>query len=52
MRLRLKQGNKDTYVVDQSNTFDMHMLSIERVLKKFDDIIANGVLCGEALGPC
>jgi len=30
----------------------MHMFSIERILKKFDDIIADSVLCGEALGPC
>lgn len=28
------------------------MFSIERVLKKFDNIMSDGVLCGEALRPC
>lgn len=41
-----------THVIDQSDTFHMHMFSVKRVLQKFDDIITDRVLRGETFSPC
>lgn len=41
----------ETYIVNQCDTFDVHMLSIERVLQKFHDIVTDSVLGREAFRP-
>lgn len=43
---------KGTYIVDEGNTLDVHVFSIERVLQEFDYVIAYGVFSREALCPC
>ena len=48
----IRSTRQGTYVVDQSEAFDTHVFSIKRILEKFDDIVANGVLGRESLGPC
>ena len=40
------------YVVHESNTLDVQVLPVKRVLKKSDDVFVDGVLGGEPFGPC
>lgn len=35
--------NRGTYVVHKSDTLDIHMFPIKRILQQFDDIISDGV---------
>jgi hypothetical protein len=35
------------HVVHQSDALDVQMFPVESVLEEFDDIVSNGVLCGE-----
>lgn len=38
-------------VVDEGGTPDMHVLAVESVLQELDDVVADGVLASESLGP-
>ena len=40
------------YVVHESNTFDVQVLPVKRVLEKPDDVFIDGVLGREPFGPC
>ena len=41
----------ETYIVDKGNTSYVKMLAVERVLEQLYNIVADGILGGEALGP-
>ena len=50
-RRRKREREVSTHVVDECNTLDVQMLAVERVLEKLDDVLADRVLGGKALGP-
>jgi hypothetical protein len=43
---------QQAYVIYESDTLDMQMFPIKRVLKQLDYILVNGILRSEALCPC
>ena len=49
--MKHNESNGCTHIVDKRDTLHVKVFPVEGVLQQLDDIVANGVLCGEALGP-
>ena len=42
---------ESTYVIDKRDALHVQMFSVERVLQQLDNVVADGILCRETLGP-